>query len=200
MLQIHCALRSACVLAVLASLTACQPMNPAQLAAGGNFPEAYECRRLVIATLDGDSGEWIAGQLEGGLSRLGPYRLVDRRKISEALDELEFQRSALIDQSTAGRVGKMVGADCILTLNVELERGNQESYNARACEVMGVKVVMPLGKLCPGKMEDVSCTRTQADALLGPRLVRVELGTVAYAQTVTGTATDSKCRDGLTCR
>jgi Putative peptidoglycan binding domain/Peptidoglycan-synthase activator LpoB len=202
----HCSFRFARVAIVLISLGACQALQTelnqfAELApgaggggGGGDYPEAYACRRLVVATFDGQDGDWIAGQLEGGLNQIHSYSLVDRRKLSAALDELGFQRSALVDQSTAGRIGKMIGADCILTGNVNFDRVAPESYKSRACVVNNVQLPIAWGALCPGKMDDVYCTQTKADAVLVPRLIKVESGEIVYAQTATGTATDRSCR------
>jgi hypothetical protein len=205
----HCSVRFACVAVVLAGLGACQSLPPelTKLAsivpgagpavAGGNYPEAYACHRVAVAVFDGDQGERIAGEVEAGLSRLASYRLVDRRKLAGALDELGFQRSALVDAATAARVGKLVGADCILTGSVNLAKVDPESYTERVCVVMGAQLPVPSDNLCPGRMTSVSCTGLKADAVLVPRLVQVESGAVVYAQTASGQAVDRSCHGNL---
>jgi hypothetical protein len=170
-------------------------LSPTALAAGpvgGDFPEAYDCRRVAVASFDGEGGDWIAGQIEGGLSRLGTYRLVDRRRIAEALEELGFQRSALVDGTTAARVGRIAGADCIITGAVNLARVEQERYSDRRCEMLGRNLPVP-EELCPGRMVSVSCTTLKADAVLVPRLVQVESAEIVYAQSASGQASERYC-------
>jgi Peptidoglycan-synthase activator LpoB/Putative peptidoglycan binding domain len=162
--------------------------------AGGYYAEAYACRRIAVASFDGEGGDWVAGQVEAGLARVGTYQLVDRRQIAEALDELGFQSTALVDRSTAVRVGKIVGADCILSGDVNLARVERESYQERVCDVMGAQFPVPSDNLCPGKMSYASCEGLKADAVIVPRLVDVESGTVVFAQTASGDASDRSCR------
>lgn len=58
-----------------------------------------------------DMGKSISVMLMTELSQTkSPFRLVDRDRIQTLIEELEFSRSAYVDQSTAIRMGKMLGA------------------------------------------------------------------------------------------
>jgi Peptidoglycan-synthase activator LpoB len=162
--------------------------------AGGYYPEAYACRRVAVASFDGEEGDRVAGQVEAGLARAGSYQLVDRRQVAAALDELGFQSTALVDSSTAVRLGKVVGADCILSGNVNLARVERGTYQERLCDVMGVKFPVPSDDLCPGTMSYTSCEGLTADAVIVPRLVNVQSATVVFAQTASGDASDRSCK------
>lgn len=194
--------RPACAIVILIAFSSCTSV-PDTLAyletsgagvVGGDYPEAYQCSRIAVAAFDGDGGDRIAGQMESGLSRVGHYRLVDRGRIASALDELGFQQSALVDESTAVRVGRIVGADCILTGAVSLARTEPETYRERLCNVMGTRLPVPSDDMCPGEMVHATCHGIRADAVLVPRLVQVESGVVVYAQTASGDASDRSCR------
>ena len=50
--------------------------------------------------------------------RSGKFRFVDRNIVNEAMKEMEFGQSGLVDESTAAKFGRMIGADYILYGNV----------------------------------------------------------------------------------
>jgi Protein kinase domain/Peptidoglycan-synthase activator LpoB len=62
------------------------------------------------------TGSAIAVKLEQVIGR--EFRLVTRRQISKALEELRFRSSDLVDRRKAERFGKYVGAEYLITGNV----------------------------------------------------------------------------------
>ncbi len=52
------------------------------------------------------------------LMRTGRFTVVDRAEVDALLDEQEFSYSGAVDASTAARLGKMLGAEAVLIVNV----------------------------------------------------------------------------------
>lgn len=60
-------------------------------------------------------GDAMADQLTTALVATDCYRVVDRQNLKGVMDEMGLQNSGLVDKSTASRIGKLVGADLIVT-------------------------------------------------------------------------------------
>jgi curli biogenesis system outer membrane secretion channel CsgG len=52
------------------------------------------------------------------LLRTGRFTLVDRTVVDQLLDEQEFSWSGVVDQATAVQLGKLLGAEAVMTINV----------------------------------------------------------------------------------
>lgn len=59
-------------------------------------------------------GELIAATLTDGLARSGKVRVVERSQLKQILEELKLSASGLIDEQTATRAGKLLGANALL--------------------------------------------------------------------------------------
>lgn len=59
-------------------------------------------------------GRAMAGMLTSDLSVLEGIRLLERERLEDIIKELELQQSALVDPATAGKVGRIVGADYVV--------------------------------------------------------------------------------------
>ena len=52
------------------------------------------------------------------LLRTGQFSLVDRSVVDELLSEQEFSYSGVVDQATAIQLGKLLGAEAVMTINI----------------------------------------------------------------------------------
>jgi len=59
-------------------------------------------------------GEEIAATLTDGLARSGKVRIVERSRLKQMLEELKLSASGIIDDQTAIRAGKFLGANALL--------------------------------------------------------------------------------------
>lgn len=70
--------------------------------------------------------EWLGiGMAEVLTTKLGTlpcFQLVERVKLSEALKDMELAQTGIIDETTAPHVGKIVGAEEILTGSFQIQR------------------------------------------------------------------------------
>ena len=60
----------------------------------------------------------MANQLTTALVSTGCFKVVDRQNLKGVMDELGLQQSGAVDRRTASKVGKLVGADIIVTAAV----------------------------------------------------------------------------------
>ena len=56
-------------------------------------------------------GESIAAEITGGLARMADVRVVERRDLKKILDEIGLGMTGAIDEATAVRVGRLLGAN-----------------------------------------------------------------------------------------
>ena len=74
-------------------------------------PSATSVSRLTYASGLSD----YAGM---ALLRTGLFTLVDRSVVDELLSEQEFSYSGVVDQATAVQLGRLLGAEAVMTINI----------------------------------------------------------------------------------
>ncbi len=109
-------MRAASLLAVLSVVT---------LAAGVQRGDAARADRKTVAVLSftngsGDAqydplGKGIAAMMITDLSDVPSVELVERERLSDITGEMQLQQSKLVDPATAVSVGKLVGAQYVVT-------------------------------------------------------------------------------------
>jgi len=60
-------------------------------------------------------GKGIAAMMITDLSNVGSIQLVERERLNDLTSEMQLQHSGLVDPATAARVGKLVGAQYVVT-------------------------------------------------------------------------------------
>jgi hypothetical protein len=92
-----------------------QPERPAQKEKKSNVPFAAVADFIIDPSVNDKSftGSSFAARLEQRLNK--KYKLVERRRISEALEELKLQSSDLAQTPQASEFGKITGAEFIIT-------------------------------------------------------------------------------------
>ena len=109
-------------------------------------PDPSERRIAVLEFVISDEklakqgvGEALAVMLESHLDSLG-VQLVERRHLSDIIEEMELAVSGLLDTDTAIRVGELAGADVIFTGSLS-ELGAMVNLNLRAVEAESGEVL-----------------------------------------------------------
>lgn len=68
------------------------------------------------ATLSGTTGlQDFAGM---SLLQTGKFTLIDRSAVDQLLDEQEFSYSGVVDQATAVQLGRLLGAEAVMTISI----------------------------------------------------------------------------------
>ena len=71
----------------------------------------------LSVTWDTTRGEEMTEAVERTLIRLGTYNVKDRSQLEKVLNELDLQRTDLVDPDTAVKAGKMAGLDGIVIVS-----------------------------------------------------------------------------------
>ena len=130
-------------------------------------------------------GDAMADQLTTALVATGCYRVVDRQNLKGVMDEMGLQNSGLVDKSTASRIGKIVGADLIVTAAITEFMDNSGGSRGAAGGGAGAGGI---GGLIGG----LARSRKKAHMAVDLRITDVQTSEILGAAAVKGTATDVK--------
>jgi hypothetical protein len=74
-----------------------------------------DIQRVAVADFDGlpQTGQLVAAKITEGIVRGGHFRMFERQKLQEVLDEREFSHSEHVDPATANRL-KLLGVDALI--------------------------------------------------------------------------------------
>ena len=191
----------------LALLTSCAPptiKTTALLPARSH--EASLLKEVAVLSFDGPDGHKFASEVEAILASInvsgGQYfSVVDRMKLDKVLQEMKLAKSGLVDENTAMKVGKLVGARGIYTGVVTQSRVDDREYKEKRTRC--ASYATRYDKKGKVKGEDcirweeytVSCTNRVATFAFTAKLIDVEKGRIVYANNLLGTAESSACSD-----
>jgi hypothetical protein len=104
-----------------------------------NFPARASIAIVYIAAQDTSLTEYISGELEHLLRRRGCI-IVDRSELDRVRAEQQFGMSGEVDDNTAASIGKIAGANIVITGRVDGE-GNLRRLRLRALDTTSAQVV-----------------------------------------------------------
>lgn len=107
-----------------------------QLLAGLTFAHVDKVAVLDFPGLDGKVapfGRYLAEELTTRLVRAGRFQVVERRLLNQLLAEQKLDASGLVDEATASRLGRVLGAGAIMTGTVA-DLDASVKINARVME------------------------------------------------------------------
>ena len=133
-------------------------------------------------TYNAGIGDAMADQLTTALVSTGCFKVVDRQNLEGVMDELGLQQSGVVDRRTASTVGKLVGADIIVTAAVTEFKENASGSSGGAGAGVGGGFLGVLSALASA----VSNAHMAADL----RITDVQTSEILGATAVKGKATD----------
>lgn len=104
-----------------------------------NVPRRSKIAIVYITAQDRSSTEYIAGELEFIWVNNG-YTIIDRSQLDRIRREQNFQMSGEVDDDTAVSIGKIIGANIIVTGRVDGD-GNLRRLRLRALDTQTAQVV-----------------------------------------------------------
>ena len=104
-----------------------------------NVPARSRIAIVYITAQDRGTTEYIAGELEYIWVNAG-YTIIDRSQLDRIRREQNFQMSGAVDDDTAVSIGKIIGANIIVTGSVD-GQGNLRRLRLRALDVQTSQVV-----------------------------------------------------------
>jgi hypothetical protein len=104
-----------------------------------NVPARSKIAIVYITAQDRSTTEYVAGELEYIWVNAG-YTIIDRSQLDRIRREQNFQMSGEVDDNTAVSIGKIIGANIIVTGRVDGE-GNLRRLRLRALDTQTAQVV-----------------------------------------------------------
>ena len=94
---------------------------------------------LSITYSDKNDSEFIIDELEYRMVNSGKFSIVDRRRLDQIRNELNFQMSGDVDDNSAISIGNMLGANIVITGNVTT--GTTQYLNIKALDVKTARII-----------------------------------------------------------
>lgn len=104
----------ATLILVAAACAHAAPGTPAPAAKDGWLVAVFALEDLAPSEDTRGLGEEIAATLTDGLARSGKVRVAERKRLQQILDELKLSASGLVDDRTAIRAGRLLGANALV--------------------------------------------------------------------------------------
>ncbi len=198
-----------CIILALSAflgVTGCATKVRINMLKPASYHQASLTKTVAVLPFDGPGGSEFAAEMEGVLSGINIddkqyFTLVDRSSIGKMMDEMKLSQSGFVDQSTAARIGKMVGAQGIYSGVVSVSGCETTRYREqrRTCEEWEKKKDKE-GRTYDGdcirwKTYSVNCTKRVANFAATPKLIEVATGKVVYSKTLSSTANSAGCDD-----
>ena len=86
---------------------------------GAGVPRAAAVLPFSVSGTEEDAGKAASHFMESRLSGSPYLKLVERARVNDIITELKFQQSELVDREKAAEIGRMLGAEYIITGNVD---------------------------------------------------------------------------------
>jgi tetratricopeptide (TPR) repeat protein len=198
---------SICVLALsLLFLSGCATKVRVNMLQPAQYHEASLIKAVAVLPFSGPGGSEFASELEGVLAGIGIddkqyFTLVDRASIDKVISEMKFSQSGLVNEKTAVKLGKLVGAQGIYTGVVNRNNYDDSPYMEKrsTCtryeQKRDEKGNLYRGACLQWRNYQVRCTKRVANFAVTPKLVDVTTGRVLYARNLSAMTDASACED-----
>jgi hypothetical protein len=175
-------------------------LQPAQ------YHEASLTKAVAVLPFHGPDGREFAAEIEGVLAGIGIddkqyFTLVDRASVDKVISEMKFSQSGMVDQKTAVKLGKMIGARGIYTGVVSQNNYDDNSYSERRSTCTQYEQRRDdKGRLYQGacinwRYYNVRCMKRVANFAVTPRLVDVTTGRILYSRNLSAMMDSTGCDD-----
>ena len=104
------------------------------------LPDNSTIAILNISSSNRSNSEYIINELEYRLVDSRKFTIVDRRRLDQIRNELDFQMSGDVDDSSAITIGNMLGANIVITGDVA-GSGTSQWLNIKALDVMTARII-----------------------------------------------------------
>ncbi|WP_169313405.1 PEGA domain-containing protein [Treponema primitia] len=98
---------------------------------------------LSISSSDRESAEYITDELEYQLVNTGKFKIVNRNTIDKIKEEQNFQLSGDVSDNSALSIGKMLGANIVITGTVS-GTGSTRRISVKALDVQTAEIIAML--------------------------------------------------------
>lgn len=140
----------------------------------------------------GMSSKVEAGLASTKLDKKKYFTVVNRSQLNKVLKEQKLQHTELLSAETASKIGKLVGAEVLISGETTSNASSDSYMEAREKCIASDKK----GNCVQIKNYNVKCNTTAADVSGTFNVTNVEQGIVVHAETITKTYNGDTCKDG----
>ncbi|MEW5734947.1 MAG: CsgG/HfaB family protein [Thermodesulfobacteriota bacterium] len=188
---------AAAALFSLAVMGGCAPSMKTRMLVPAKAYEASRLKRVAVMPFTGPDGARVAAEMEAMLAGITidgkPYfTVIERNALEKVVAEQKLSLSGMVDEQTAGSVGKLAGAEGIFMGNVGGIRADDAHSQATRTRC-GAK--NQEGKCIRWDEYKVDCTKRTVTFTLTPKVVSTETGQIVSSETLSASASDDQCAD-----
>jgi tetratricopeptide (TPR) repeat protein len=188
------------------SISGCVPKIKVNMLQPAQYHEASMIKAVAVLPFNGREGKEFAAEIEGVLVSIGIddkryFTLVDRAALDKTISEMQLSQSGMVDQKTAAKIGKLVGAQGIYT-GIVTQNNHDDSryYEKRSTCVQYETMRDKDGRTSQGacinwRYYNVNCTKRVANFAVSPKLVEVSTGKILYSRNLSSTMQSTGCDD-----
>ena len=182
-------------------LTSCAPIFTTSTLVPAKGGDVSKLNPIAVVGFSGRGGNILANEVEATLVSTNvqgrPYfTVVDRKALDKVLQEIGFSHSGAVDEKTAVRIGKLVGAKGVVLGAVGNNGAFDTGYTEERTECLDKDRKAFSFKPC--KIErryTVRCVKRDAHFSFTPKIIDVQTGQIVMSKSVTGSVSDKSCRD-----
>jgi len=185
------------LLALILISSGCATKIKTTMLAPAKSHEASTLKRIAVLPFSGRGGRNFNADIEALLVKIRvngkPYfSVVERSAIWKIMREQSLHLSGAVDQKTAVKVGRLVGAEGVILGTV----ARNITEDGRYSETRSKCVSRDKDGKCKKKRRySVSCTQRDAYFSFIPKVVNVATGEIVASEALTAHTTDRVCRD-----
>jgi tetratricopeptide (TPR) repeat protein len=179
-------------------LSGCATKVPINMLQPAQYHQASLTKTVAVLPFSGPGGQEFASEIEGVLASKS---IDDKQYFTLVMSEQKFSQSALIDQDTAAKIGKLVGAQGIYTgaITVSKVKDSHTKEKRQECtqyeQKRDKKGNVYDGKCINWRNYTVSCTKRNANFSVIPKLIEVNTARILYSRNISTSADSSGCED-----
>jgi hypothetical protein len=152
-------------------------------------------KKIAVTTFKKDHYVGLASKIETQLTKQiidgKPYfTTVDRKSISNVIKEQKLQSSGLMDENTAVQIGKLVGAQALISGEITSTSSSDTNYQETR-----TKYRNPLKPLETAYTVNVWCKKRVIGMGASIKIVDIRRGSLVYADSLVKNKTYKSCRD-----
>ncbi len=168
-------------------------LNPAEVGAMASK------KKVAVSEFKNDkiglSGKIEAQIAKQKLDKKRYFTVVSRKDMNKIIAEQKLQSSEMMDEATAAKIGKVIGAQAIISGEVASANAESGSYQEDREKCLQY---YKDGGCAKYRYYKVTCKTTQASVSANINIVDVENGTVIYGDTITKDYSADSCKNGNT--
>ncbi|MFH1935127.1 MAG: CsgG/HfaB family protein [Pseudomonadota bacterium] len=185
------------LLALILIYTGCATKIKTTMLTPAKSHEASTLKRIAVLPFSGRGDRNLNADIEALLVKIRvngkPYfSVVERSAIWKIMREQSLHLSGAVDQKTAVKVGRLVGAEGVILGTVARNITEDGRYSETRSKCVSKDKD---GKCKEKRRYSVSCTQRDAYFSFIPKVVNVATGEIVASDALTGYSTDRACRD-----